>query len=186
MEIWKDIEGYEGLYLVSNKGRIKRLPQHMIRSNGAELKFEERIMTKKDNGKGYHYVTLHKFSSKKDKKNILVHRLVAIAFLQNPHNYKFINHIDGNKHNNEVNNLEWCSREDNMQHAYRNKNMFNKNCIPIIQLDENMNEVARFMTIRQASEITGYYRISIGQAIKNKNKYKGYYWKKWNRSKEIE
>lgn len=105
-EEWKPIKGYEGIYEVSNMGRVKSLH----RSQGRILKQDT-----KDNG--YIQVSLNK-DGVQSKKH--VHRLVATAFIPNPHNKSEVNHIDGNKENNNADNLEWCTREYNMRHAYRN------------------------------------------------------------------
>ena len=104
MEEWKTIKGYEGLYKVSNEGRIK---------TEYGLIFKPSI-----HSGGYNYVCLTK---DKVEKNITLHREVAKAFIPNPFNKKYVNHIDGNKLNNHVNNLEWCTASENMKHAYANK-----------------------------------------------------------------
>lgn len=101
IEIWKDIVGYEGLYQMSNLGRI--------RNNSIELKQYTQF--------GYNSVGLWK--DKKCKK-FRVHRLVAQAFIPNPHNFPHINHKDGDKSNNNVDNLEWCTYQYNIQHSFAN------------------------------------------------------------------
>lgn len=109
-EIWKDIPGYEGLYQVSNLGRVKSL---RFRNNVCD-KEKERIMTlnKKDNE--YLYVSLSKNGIRSNK---YVHRLVATCFIPNDNNYETVNHIDYNVKNNNVNNLEWCSQKQNVFHS---------------------------------------------------------------------
>ena len=107
-EIWKDIEGYEGLYQVSNLGKVKSLNYNKT-GKEKELRFN-------NNGTGYIQVGLTK---NKEHKKFLVHRLVAKTFIPNIDNKTFINHIDGNKKNNDVNNLEWCTKSENQLHAYR-------------------------------------------------------------------
>ena len=102
MELWKDIQGYEGLYMVSNQGRVKS-----IRGN--------RVLKKRLTYDGYVKVTLTVDYKAVDKR---VHRLVAEAFVPNPNELETINHIDGNKENNDASNLEWCDRHEQMQHAY--------------------------------------------------------------------
>lgn len=99
-ELWKDIKGYEGLYQASNFGNIRLL------NNNKHLK--QGILSK-----GYLRVTL-------SKKSFLSHRIIATTFIPNPDNKKCVNHIDGNKLNNNVNNLEWCTHSENMQHAWDN------------------------------------------------------------------
>lgn len=105
-EIWKDIDGYEGLYQVSNLGNVRSL-------NWANRGYSKNLYLKKQN-RGYLHVELAKDGI---RKSITVHRLVAVAFLENPNNYPFINHIDENKHNNCVENLEWCTPRYNAQYS---------------------------------------------------------------------
>lgn len=104
-EIWKDIPDYEGLYMVSNLGRVKSLKRNTA---------HERIMClKKDKG-GYLYVGLSKNGIVNYKK---VHRLVAQAFIPNLENKYSVNHIDGNKQNNRLDNLEWATAKEQAFHA---------------------------------------------------------------------
>jgi hypothetical protein len=110
-EIWMDVIGYEGLYEVSNMGRIKNK-----KYNGCH------ITKGTKNAKGYFYIGL----TNKGCKTISVHRLVALIFLPNPLNKKTVNHIDGNKSNNFLNNLEWVSHKENMKHGYKNGLINNK------------------------------------------------------------
>ena len=115
-EIWKDIVGYEGLYQVSNIGNIRSLDR--------EVPFMKTKTFKRGNIKKqqahtadirYRQLAL----SKNGKVNtFLVHRLVALAFLPKIENKDFVNHIDGNPSNNNVENLEWCTRSENLQHSY--------------------------------------------------------------------
>lgn len=111
-EIWKDIVEYEGIYQVSNLGRVKSL-ERIVLSNGVAMKRKERVL-KSSNRQGYRQLTLAKNRSRVQKS---VHRLVAEAFIPNPDNKKEINHIDGDKTNNIVDNLEWCTRRENAIHS---------------------------------------------------------------------
>ena len=118
-EIWKDIEGYEGLYQVSNLGRVRSLDRVVIRPHPkdkhlCEYKIKGRILVQLPLTSGYLFVHLHK-----EQMHIqaTVHRLVAMAFVPNPHNYPCINHKDENKHNNFVSNLEWCTSSYNKRYG---------------------------------------------------------------------
>ena len=104
MEVWKDVKDYEGLYVISNLGRI--------RSTSGQ--YTGRILSPTDNGKGYKIVGLSKNGN---RQNHYVHRLIAIAFIDNPNNFKEINHIDENQSNNCPSNLEWCNRKYNCNYG---------------------------------------------------------------------
>ena len=116
-ENWKDIEGYEGRYMVSDLGRVKSLHQEYYGGwrNKQLIVRPERIMGTPSNNWGYSNVRLSKDGKAKTMK---VHRLVGLAFIPNPNNKRTINHEDGNKSNNNVLNLSWCTHSENTQHAY--------------------------------------------------------------------
>lgn len=116
MELWKSIEGYEGFYEVSSYGRVKSLKRSMI---GKKLnkRFNDKIISQALSKKNsYYHVLLHKLGT---RKNMLVHRLVALAFIEKPFKDVEVNHKDGNKLNNNVNNLEWVTKSENNIHARR-------------------------------------------------------------------
>ena len=113
-EIWKDIKGYEGYYQVSNLGEVRSVDR--VKWNGVKyVHIKGRILKKSDDRHGYYHVSLSKDGKVKKKK---VHKLVAITFLENLDDLYCINHIDGKKKNNNVNNLEWCSSSENNKHAW--------------------------------------------------------------------
>lgn len=119
MEVWKDIEGYEGFYQVSNYGRVKSLDRIVQMRRGGktlDMHIKERIRRQVKSRDGYYGVQLIKGCK---EKTIKVHRLVAVAFLDNPDGLPEVNHIDGNKENNRVENLEWCTHGHNIRHAIR-------------------------------------------------------------------
>lgn len=113
-EIWKDIDGYEGLYKVSSMGRVYSVP----RISPTGCKVNGRFLCHGDNGHGYKIVNLWKDGKSKIK---YVHRLVALAFIPNPDNLPEINHKDENKENNCVSNLEWCSNRYNVTYGTARK-----------------------------------------------------------------
>lgn len=145
-ETWKDIKGYEGIYKVSNLGNILSLNYHRMKIT----KLKKFTL----NHKGYPTVHL---SNNKNNKRFLVHRLVAEAFIPNPNNYPQINHIDGNKQNNKIDNLEWCTNSENIKHAYKNKLIKIKkgaevhNHRKVNQYDLNGNLVNQWTCINDAS-----------------------------------
>ncbi len=117
MEVWREIPEYNGLYLVSNTGRVRSIDR-MIPFKNNNLRLHKGRELKQFKSKfGYMYVviTINRIEHKEK-----VHRLVAKTFIPNPENKSQVNHIDGNKENNNLNNLEWCTPSENMLHAYAN------------------------------------------------------------------
>lgn len=117
-EIWKDIEGYEGCYQVSNLGRLKSLERTVKGNNGGVYVKKEKILTPTINSSGYYHTIL-----RKDGRNVhvYIHRLVAQTFIPNPDNLQQINHISEDKTNNRVDNLEWCSAKYNTNYGTANE-----------------------------------------------------------------
>lgn len=104
-EIWKDVEGYDGDYLVSNFGKVKSFKKN-----------KESILKKCKNSNGYYFVNLFKNNI---QKKIYIHRLVGKEFIPNPENKPEINHLNADKSNNQVSNLEWVTPKQNIQHAWQ-------------------------------------------------------------------
>lgn len=115
-EIWKDIIGYEGFYKVSNLGNVKNLERSIKNGVNSSFILKERILKQVKNKIGYIGVGLHK---KGVRKQAMIHRLVGIHFIPNTENKPQINHKDGNKTNNSIENLEWCTHSENAYHAFK-------------------------------------------------------------------
>lgn len=116
-EQWKQVKGYEKQYLVSNFGKVKSLQRLVNHPKKGKQIVRERTLKQSKSRKGYMRVCL---SKEGNHKMFSVHRLVADAFINNKYNKPCINHIDGNKNNNIVDNLEWCTNEENQSHAWNN------------------------------------------------------------------
>lgn len=172
-EIWKDIPNYEGLYQASNLGNIKSLERYNYKGHHNL----ERILKPTLCKNGYLYVNLCK---NKKTKIIQVHKLIAITFLKNSNNYLCINHIDGNKTNNSVYNLEYCTYSHNEKEAYK---LGLKKTIPTAQYDTNDNLIQIYKSRVEAEKATGINASSIWAVCKGQRKTAGGY--KWKRISEV-
>lgn len=165
-EIWKDIPTFEN-YQVSNLGNVFS-------------KKMNKLLCVSHNDKGYCYTQLYKNGK---SYHLRLHRLVAKLFIPNPNKLPEVNHIDGNKDNNNVNNLEWCNRKYNMQKAFENKlippRKSNKTSFPskkVRQYDLQGNLLKEYNSMSDASKKTGYKVQSISRFCKKQRKCKDYIW----------
>lgn len=174
MEVWKDIEGYNGKYQVSNYGNVRSFSKW---KNGRLLKFGT-------NSHGYYTVNLVK-DGRKSVKIVSVHRLVAMAFIENPGMVREVNHIDGDKKNNRVDNLEWVDRYENIRHAVRTglipykRGAENCRARAVIQKDKDGNVVREWGCIADICRELGYVANGIICCCRKKPKYHtayGYIW----------
>lgn len=138
-EIWKDVKNYEGLYQVSNLGRIRSFYNYKRNGNN--------ILTPQIK-RGYYQVGLRK---DKKRKWYQLHRLIATAFIPNPNNLPQVNHKDENKLNNSIDNLEWCSVSYNNTYGNRIQKVINKTGKKVIQYDKNMNFIKEYPSIAEAT-----------------------------------
>ena len=160
-EIWKDIPGYEGLYQVSNLGRVRRVDSG-------------RILKPQKCTAGYLKISL---SKKSIEKQFLVHRIVAKVFIQNQFYKPQVNHIDGDKTNNCVNNLEWCNNQENNIHSFRElgrkSNGWKKFARKVMCVETNK----KYESVTIAANTVGVTHESIRRAASNpKYTCKGYHW----------
>lgn len=174
VEIWKPVVGFEGLYEVSNMGRVKSLKR---------LHTKERIIAQSLNHKGYARVTLWKENK---QRKFSVHRLVAKAFIPNLDNLPQVNHKDENKQNNNVWNLEWCTQLENHRYGTVNERISAsltnnpKKSKPVSAFDDEGNLVNTYPSIYEASRQMGVSASSISSCIKGRNRMKhccGLVWK---------
>lgn len=173
---WKEIKGYEGKYIVSNYGEIVSLPRYKQNHNKKQYVQPKDILKYINNKNGYTYVFLCNNSK---YKNIRLHKIVATAFIPNPKNLPQINHIDGNKQNNRVDNLEWCTASENIKHAYKMGLVKNNNKIKVKQYNIKGELVNSFNSISEASNKTGVSAGAISMCINNKRKTANkFIWKK--------
>ena len=176
-EIWKDIKGYEKTYQVSNLGRVKSLERPIYRKCG-RLHYiqKERILNQST---GWRYCQLN-LRAGKTTHRFYVHRLVAITFLDNPENKPEVNHKDGNKLNNNLDNLEWTTCSENVQHAFRTGLMFgwlkgrygkeNPKSKPVIQLNLEGEVIAEYGGISDAARKLGISHATISHVLSGRNK----------------
>jgi len=192
-EIWKDVEGFEGLYQVSNKGRLKNVGHWVdrvyTRRNGVKIHDQIYIkevilkLQKKHNKDGNKPIYAG-YAFRKNGKyyNVLVHRLVAKAFIPNPNDYKIINHINGNGQDNRVENLEWCSYQHNNTYSDRlQKSLITylnntKNRRPMVLMDKNYTVIKKYDGINSLlQDYPKFNRNSIYNAITKNRLYNNKY-----------
>lgn len=171
-EVWKDIVGYEGLYQVSNLGRVKGLERVVMRgSNFVPVK--EKIMTLRFNQRGYLIAHLTKEGV---QKQYMTHRLVAQAFISNPENKPQVNHINEVKDDNRVENLEWVTAKENINHGTYLERRARSQSKPIKRINIATGEEKAYPS-QVAVELDGFRKQSVHRVLKGwRNSYLGYKW----------
>ena len=193
-EIWKDIEGYEGYYQISNMGRVKSLERTVWNSGlngGCYVTIPEKIM--KGVADGHDYLQVKLYKDGKDKK-CRINRLVASAFLENPQNLPEVNHKNEDKTDNRVENLEWCSSSYNINYGARNKKVAEKlkgrklseehkkkigkkNSKPVFSVNKESGLIMWWQSANEAEKCTGINKNSICACLKGRQKSAGgHYW----------
>lgn len=184
VEQWKDVVGYEGIYMVSDLGRVKSLERFTSHYKGG-LSLQKEYIKKSSNSNGYLVNGLTKDGILTSWKT---HRLVGNSFIPNPKNKPYINHKKGNKKDNRSIMIEWNTSSENSKHAHSTGlhkgshygliGKLNPNGKPVLQFDLNGNFIQEYDTITIASEKTKVYAQNISYACNGKYKQaKGYIWK---------
>lgn len=179
---WKYISEYQGIYMVSSSGLIKRVVGYGCK--------RERILVNKTKSSGYNFICLSKGGKMKYHH---VHRLVASAFIENPENKPQVNHKDMNKSNNHVDNLEWCTLSENQVHARKNKvfrkpdmkGFKNPKSIQVAQMDENRKILYYWGTTNDISSEYNICNTAINRAVRCNTMSIGYFWSLISRDEYI-
>lgn len=172
MEIWKDIKGYDGIYQVSNCGRVKSLPRKLWNGKGFFIS-KMKILSISHNPDGYATVQLN---YKNHYQECTVHRLVAEAFIPNPNKYPVINHKNEIKDDNRVCNLEWCTHAYNASYGTVTMRRRKKLSKPLVGIPIKGGDVVSFLSSVEASK-NGFNGHHIIECCNGKRKtHKGYHW----------
>lgn len=171
MEIWKEVKGYEGLYEVSDEGRVRSIGRW--KTNHSKMQWvEEKIKVPRLNNYGYYITDLYKDNK---SRTISIHRLVALNFIENPEDKYSVNHIDGVKTNNCVENLEWATAKEQNHHFYNNGLKSEENIRKAVKAMNKANSKAvyckeldiKFDSQADARRYFGYSASYINRAVRN-------------------
>lgn len=159
MEIWKKIDNCDN-YEISSLGRVRSIDSTVIRSNGRPMTVVGKILSTHKSVKGYVNISL--YDNNKKHHRYQVHRLVANAFIPNPDNLPQVNHKDEDKENNNVDNLEWCTLNYNINYGNRKARLSNSNrnnpklSRIILQYDKDMNLVKEWASMNEIKRVLNY------------------------------
>ncbi len=186
LEIWKDIHGYEGLYQVSNLGRVRSYDRIVKCKGNSERIVKGKILSPSRHGKvckdGSFYLHVGLTDCNKTTKYITIHRLVALEFCPNFSSelYTEVNHIDKDKHNNRADNLEWCNRAENNHHSFITETLNNSKKKAVLQLTISGEIIKEFSGVREAARELGLKTHKhIGECCNGKAKTAGGFRWKW-------
>lgn len=171
-EVWKPVKGFEGLYEVSNTGKVKSLQRTVTAHNGWPRTFQEKILTlhssklTERHPKPMYHVELWKGNKRAVK---MIHRLVAETFIPNPDGKPQVNHKDGNRMNNSVENLEWTTCTENSEHAYRTGLAKPKGCKPVRGKNKLTGAVVEYQSVEEAARALKGNPDAIRAALKGRS-----------------
>lgn len=167
MEVWKDIEGFEGLYQISNEGNGKSLERYIESDKKTRLLKERQLVPKEINSKDY--LCFHLFKNGKDYFPT-IHQLVAQAFIPNPNNYDVVHHIDEDPTNNKVENLMWMDRSEHQSMHMKERHSHNVGLKQVCQYTLDGKLVNIWKSAYEAAETLGYTRGNICDCCREKRK----------------
>lgn len=180
MEIWRDIKGYEGLYQVSNEGRVKALEKTWVSGNNSTKHKKETIIKCYTDNHGYLHLTLSKNGK---SKKYLLHRLVADTFIDNPNEYTVVHHKDHNKQNNCLVNLEWVDEDVHRNIHNKEKSELYKGIIPkgnppktVYQYTKDKILISIYASSSEAARQTGFSQSCISTHCRDGKLYKNFLW----------
>lgn len=166
MEKWAPVNGYNGLYSVSDSGKVKSLSKLIKHPKGGFRRIKERMM-KVCAASGYQMVSL--YDTEGIRKVVTVHRLVANAFIKHDASLDYVNHIDGNKLNNTASNLEWCSQRENITHSNNSRSRSSR--FPGVSWNKHNQSWRTQIKVNGESVLIGYFKTEqdAGSAYKTKS-----------------
>ena len=175
-EVWKACPDYEGLYEVSNLGRIRSVDRIVFR-NGIPMELKGKVLSPVRQWSGHLNVCVCKDGS---QKKIRLHRYIARAFIPNPFSLPEVNHKDENPANNRADNLEWCDHKYNMNYGTIVERRLKKVSRPVVQMTKDGMDIATFCSTREAERVTGIFHHNIAKCARGECHYKtagGYKWR---------
>lgn len=176
-EIWKQINGYEGLYEISNFGNVRSCERVVSHGKGSSSrKLKSKLIRPWDDNHGYHSVSLSKNGKVKKYK---VHRLVAEAFIPNPEGKATVNHINEIRSDNRVSNLEWATYQENNNFGGHNDRVSKTLSKAVVQLNKKDEKIAEFASVKEAGIATGVNPANIKSCLHHANRILagGYKWR---------
>ena len=174
-EMWKTIPGYEGEYEASTFGMVRSVDRIILKGKRhVPSRVRGQIISPYKRSDGYLRVDMSKHGVRRHEK---LHSIIARTFIPNPEHKSTVNHIDENKLNNTVENLEWMTNEENVNYGTRIQRVKEKYGHSIIRISPS-HHIESFLTLHDAESKTGIHRQSIAYAIKNKTLLKGYRWER--------